>query len=157
MRLRPAILVAFLMPLAVSVPAADGGVEPPSGPGGDRAESVRVYTNRDLERFGPPDDTTAAPPRDPGWEFVTDFLEREYRRLDADRAFDLERRRVEAETEAIRRRPDHWHLPVAPFVTHPVGPRRFRHGYHPGRGRGGRPHGGFGLPSVNSPPSVIRW
>jgi len=71
-----------------------------AGPGqSSRAESpepVRVYTNADLEKFGPP--APRVPPlveTEVGWRFVTEFIEREQARIDAERENDLKRREAD--------------------------------------------------------------
>jgi hypothetical protein len=83
------------------------GAAAQTGPSADGAgdEPVRVYTNADLERFGPPSPgpEPATVGDDRGWEFVREFLAREHARLDAERAWDLERRRVEIEEERVLR------------------------------------------------------
>jgi len=65
---------------------------------------VRLYTNEDLERFPVLPDSTvsAAAPDGDEWPVVVDYLEREYSRIDADRAYELERNQSEAEVELIR-------------------------------------------------------
>lgn len=95
---------------------------PPPG-NGEPVEPVRVYTNADLERFGPPsvDAEPAATDVDPGWEFVTEFLAREHERLDAQRAYDLERRRAdlaEKATERRRARPVYYYPYYGHTFTH---------------------------------------
>jgi hypothetical protein len=73
-----------------------------------RAEErdVRLYTNADLERFPdlPDSRVEAAKPSTEEWGFVTDYLQRQYSRIDADRAHALQRERAEAEVELIRTR-----------------------------------------------------
>jgi hypothetical protein len=54
-------------------------------------EPVPVYTNADLERFGP-SDAPAGPvttPDEGDWEFVQAFLDREYARVDTERDYEL--------------------------------------------------------------------
>jgi len=72
-----------------------------------RAEDgeVRLYTNDDLERFPtlPDSEVEASRPSNDEWRFVTDYLERQYSRLDADRKHSMERDRAEAEVDLIRR------------------------------------------------------
>jgi len=69
-------------------------------------QAVRVYTNADLERFPalPDSDVEASRPSADEWRFVTDYLQRQYTRLDADRDYSLERERAEAEVDLIRSR-----------------------------------------------------
>jgi len=69
-------------------------------------EPVRLYTNVDLLEFGPPPDPQDAPDAaawdaELGWEFVTDFIERERSRLDRDRRDDLDRQLVEARVNEL--------------------------------------------------------
>lgn len=75
--------------------------EPPA----ERDEPVPLYTNADLERFAPapaPSVPVAATDREGDWRFVVEFLEREQARLDAERARELELKRLEAEAAARR-------------------------------------------------------
>jgi hypothetical protein len=71
--------------------------------GGDG--EVRLYTNADLERFPllPDSEVEAARPAADDWRVVTDYLQRQYARVDAERAYALERERAEAEVDLIRR------------------------------------------------------
>jgi hypothetical protein len=66
-----------------------------------RTAEPRVYTNADLEKLDPlPVDSDRIGPSDGfGWASVTEFLDREYARLDARRSHDLDRRLVEIEEE----------------------------------------------------------
>jgi len=91
---------------------------------------VRVYTNADLERLGPPSagNQVRTGADDPGWEFVTEFLAREHARLDAERAWELARRRAVLEEEAALPPRIYGWSPHA-FYGHPHG----RSGRHPGR------------------------
>jgi len=116
--------VAWVCLLAAAVA---GPLAAQTGPRSD-GEPVRVYTNADLERFGPPsvDAAPATADDDPGWEFVTEFLAREYERLDAQRSYDLERRRAALEEEAVDRRR------ARPIYRYPYYGHRFIHvGRHP--------------------------
>jgi hypothetical protein len=69
-------------------------------------EQVRVYTNADLEKYGPPSEPVEKAERDDelGWQFVTDFIEREHARLDQQRRRELDRQLVEAEVDELDRR-----------------------------------------------------
>jgi hypothetical protein len=73
----------------------------------DDAEPVRVYTNADLERYAgeelPVSDVQGGM-EDLGWEFVQNFIERQYEKINADRNFDLDRRMTDAEIDEIERR-----------------------------------------------------
>jgi hypothetical protein len=97
-RIRKSLVAAFLCLL----------VWPAMAPSVARAEEqgVRVYTNADLERFPvlPDSDVEASRPSADEWRFVTDYLQRQYTRLDADREYSLERERAEAEVDLIRSR-----------------------------------------------------
>jgi len=56
-------------------------------------DDVYVYTNADLEQLEPIPEATACCREDyGGWEFVQAFIDRQHRRLDADREFDLRQR-----------------------------------------------------------------
>ncbi len=62
--------------------------------GAAAAEEGYVYTNADLlEMFGPPSPAPEPPaqPADGGWEMVIEFIDRQYERIDAERAHDLDR------------------------------------------------------------------
>lgn len=96
----------------------------------------QVYTNLDLERmFGPPSADTGpvVTDDDTDWEFVTDFLEREHARIDADRSYDIERRRQRLDVDRTTRRSSH--------ITHGYPYHGYAHGNvrlgHPSR-QGGR-------------------
>ncbi|MBZ5637975.1 MAG: hypothetical protein LAO51_04365 [Acidobacteriia bacterium] len=80
--------------LAVGVLVAPGVLRaepPPTGTAPE--ESVPLYTNADLLKFGPPSGPDeAVRTRDEGeWEFVQAFLDREYARVDAERDYEIER------------------------------------------------------------------
>ena len=68
-------------------------------------EQVPLYTTEDLERmYGPstaPDRPfgTASEPED--WTWVEQYLDRQYARLDADRAYDLSRRSLDIEEQRV--------------------------------------------------------
>ncbi len=94
-------------------------------------ESVRRYTNADLERLAPIP-TQPGRPATPEeverrWAFVQSVLDEAYARIDADRSYRLERRRTDAEADALERihsRPRY----VLPY-NYLLG---FRHGGVPG-------------------------
>ncbi len=90
-------------------------------------DEVRLYTNADLEKFGPPPDamTRVVQDDDRGWEFVTAFLERERARLDADRAYELNWRRLDLEEQVLDRRDRSLYL--SPYVSYPYFPHSTRH------------------------------
>jgi hypothetical protein len=97
------LVVASWVPLAAQV----SEVKP--GPGD---EPVRVYTNEDLDRLAPlPSlvivDEAGEPLKIEGaeerWAFVESVVGQAYARIDADRAYWMERRRTEAEAKALER------------------------------------------------------
>lgn len=65
-----------------------------AGDAGATAATVPLYTNADLERFPQAPETAPAAVAEPGdgWDFVREHLDREYARLDAERAYGLARR-----------------------------------------------------------------
>jgi len=140
------VAAALILLLASSALASEPGTTLTEGPGIQEPE--KVYTNADLERYGPVADTPTPATDGPEWKFVTEFLDREYERLDADRAYDLERLRVEAESEALTSRHDRWSVPFAPYLGRPL--KRYGHSPVAGRDSRGR-HGGrgFSRSSVN--------
>ena len=72
---------------------------------GDAGETP-VYTNADLEKFGPPSETAPVPiDEDASWEFVGDFLAREQAKIESERAADLARREVEIKQDRPPRLP----------------------------------------------------
>ncbi len=80
-------LACLLAVFVVAVASVMGADDPPP------QESVPLYTNADLEKFGPP--TSAPGPvgvADEGeWQSVSEFLDREYARIDAERQYELDR------------------------------------------------------------------
>jgi len=86
-----------------------------SGETGDDPTPARVYTNADLERFQLPADSVTVEAADPleGWEFVTSYLDREHGRIDAERAYELELARVEA--ERTRMTTGYRSIPLVPY------------------------------------------
>lgn len=76
-----------------------------------------VYTNLDLEKFGTPPPAPEGPVvvSDEGWDAVRDFLDREYSRIDAQRAHDLQLKesdRRDRVTEAFAPGRDSFRSPV---------------------------------------------
>lgn len=71
----------------------------PAGTGDET--TVRVYTNADLERFGPRAEPCPGPPVDDSAErrFVADFIEREYARIAEDKRLSLERELLDRRSE----------------------------------------------------------
>jgi hypothetical protein len=114
------------------------------------ADEVYVYTNADLEGLEPIPETTPCCREDyGGWDFVLEFIDREYERLDADRTFELQQRMnlVVAEDIDARGLP----RPVGvPFF----GINRFGPGFHRGVpapvGRHGGGLGTVGKTRVNT-------
>jgi hypothetical protein len=75
--------------------------------GAQEQEEVPLYTNADLEKYGPPETPNPAPPpparqEDDGrWEFVQEHLDREYDRIATDRRLDLEESLVQPAPEPV--------------------------------------------------------
>ena len=92
-------------------------------------DEVYVYTNADLERLGPIPESIACCREDYGWGFVQDFIDREYRRLDADREFELKQRMNLVVVEDIDRRGLPRPLAGSFFGINRFG-RGFQHGVH---------------------------
>lgn len=116
-----AILAAVATWIAVPAVAADDG-------------PVRVYTNADLEALPPIAVGEPAVTRDEAdWQFVSEFLDRQRESLEADRAHELERTRVQSEIDERSRPEPRVLLPFyGPWLT----PYAVGHG--PGRHRGHR-------------------
>lgn len=114
----------------------------PAFASGADGETVPLYTNEDLEQFGPPAERSGVvvPRPDPAlqWKFVRQYLDRQYERIDAERQWRMELVRMREEEEArdaeVRSRQ---YLLLPPFVGYPGFYR------HPGR-RGADSHGDFG-------------
>lgn len=83
---------------------------------GEAGEVVRVYTNEDIERLAPlPSQRAPLMGFDKErWEYVIQFLEREYERLNADRNLDLARAILRAEVEASLKTRQRYSLAQAP-------------------------------------------
>jgi len=95
----------------------------------ETGEAVYVYTNADVERLEPiPTQSRPIAESDLGWEFVSDFIERERQRLDAARGHDLARERIENERLWLNR--PRYGLAWAPYGFW---------GRRPGRGSGEHP------------------
>ena len=130
--------LAIALLASVALPAgalATGPAE--SASMAEQTEPVRVYTNADLEEFERPE-TSVEPYVEEwydGWEFVSQYLAREYARIDADRAYGL------AQEELDLRRPRELepryalaYAPYGPFVPRFHGHGKPRLGLrHPGR------------------------
>jgi hypothetical protein len=138
----PVLLVAAMLPLA-----AQTEVEPP----------VRVYTNADLERFEPlaVDSTPVAPHDDAQWEFVSDFIEREQARIDADRAHRLEQRWVEIEERSVERNRSYVRG-VLPYGVYPYGNAHRRHGARPRHHVRSTPNLGGRITPLHARPSLAQ-
>jgi hypothetical protein len=71
----------------------------------DGEQPVRVYTNADLEKLPPLPVQQGQPPSaeevERRWAFVQSVLDQAYDRVDAARSHELERRRTEAEADAL--------------------------------------------------------
>jgi hypothetical protein len=118
-RIGPALAAVLLCLPALS---ADGS--PKGAPAGDE-DRPRLYTNADLERFGPPSSAPPTlPPLDPGgWPFVQEFLERERAKLQEERAHELTRETLaierERSAEADRTRRDYRYYGWPPWTVFP--------------------------------------
>ena len=111
--------------------AAAAGLPAQAQSSRDAEAPVRVYTNADLEKLPPlpPSSEPVLRDDDLGWEFVTEFIEREHRRLDADRAYELEGRRDATKERIADEREGDYVLPWVPWGFNP----RVRHdGHRPG-------------------------
>jgi hypothetical protein len=87
-------LAVFLAVVVLALPAPVLAQQPRAD------EAVPLYTNADLEKFGPRT-APAGPVRFPDageWRFVQEFLDRQYSRVDADRRHDLDRAVVDEYT-----------------------------------------------------------
>jgi hypothetical protein len=112
------VAFALLLVVVLVAPAAAG-------------EQVRVYTNTDLEKYGPPSEPVEKAEQDDelGWQFVTDFIEREHARLEQQRRRELDRQLVEAEVDELDRRSRRTSIALPYYYNY----------YYPGRvGRGRR-------------------
>ncbi len=136
----------------------------------DRGDAVRVYTNADLEKYavyaGRPEPEPVAAE---SWDAVQEFLDRQHRRIDADRRHELERARLDRLSEPViavpRYVPPFGLRPFFPGFRHlhgfgrhahrPPEPPRLPHG--DGRGIHGPGHGRFsdlkGEDAVPGPPA----
>ena len=108
--LRRIVLVSWAIVVAVAWGSAEAQIAEATPDSG--AEPVRVYTNEDLEKLPPlPSlvivDEAGRPLQIEGaeerWAFVDSVLGQAYARIDADRAYWMERRRTEAEADALER------------------------------------------------------
>lgn len=84
------------------------------------AEPVRLYTNADLEAFGPPESKPGDPLRidddGSGWDLVLEVLARERDRIEAERRLALERESERQEEERSRL------IQCAPLILPGTGP-----------------------------------
>lgn len=105
-----AALVSLAAGLSGSVAYSD------EAPEGRSAKTPRLYTNADLEKFGPPSPSVPTPSvvGQADWEFVQSYLDREQERLDADRRHALELEKIEAEAD---------HTPRIFYIGLTAGPR----------------------------------
>jgi hypothetical protein len=111
--MRPFVPVVALAISALVAPAGVRAQQPAAG------EPVPLYTNADLEKFGPP-----SGPNEPvwvqdkgEWQFVREFLDRAYARLDAERRHDLERAAMDRVPPSGRPR---YALPYAGYWGYPA-------------------------------------
>jgi hypothetical protein len=105
---------------------------------GSAAEEVPLYTNEDLDKYGPPSGpdvpvAVAVASGDGDWRAVQQFLDREYARLDAERRYELEREALRLRAAAEEERQPTYLVPWAGVYGYPYwsGCRRPH--------RGGRP------------------
>jgi len=99
--LRGLIILSIVGGIAL---CATPSVEAQPAAGIDVDEPVRIYTNTDLEKYAGeelPASEVQGGMEDLGWEFVQNFIERQYQKIDADRDYDLDRRVTDAEIEEI--------------------------------------------------------
>lgn len=116
--------------------AGDDEREPPRRDDDDA--EVRVYTNADLEKYGPP--SPVEPREEEDWTFVQEFIERERAEIASRRAYELERLRVEQEGEALAPEPEPRYVFPYPIVRAPwLKPRLGGNLHRPGRPPGDGP------------------
>ncbi len=130
-------------------------------PGAETQEPVPLYTNADLLRFGPPstDPRPVTTMSDADWDSIAAFLARADARLDAERSYELERRRVSYEERAA----DRQGRPRFAYPFYGFDARSSGHRYRPGSH--GKPHpsqeAGLGRPIVplHARPSLaqLQW
>lgn len=105
--------LAWLGAASVTIPAADG--------------QVRVYSNADLEKFGPPSAPKERSELEAEWDAVAEYLEREYARIAAERQYLLAQRASDRADRLVEnqvsRRPvfvgPWWGAIGAPLFFHP--------------------------------------
>ena len=109
-------------------------------------DGVRTYTNADLKKFGPPSDTEPVPfDEQASWKFVSEFIEHERARIDADRAYALARRQATLDERMADRR--RYTLPYSYYG--------YGHGYGYDHGPTGHPHARHGQPGTAPPPEKL--
>jgi hypothetical protein len=125
---------------------------------GEDAQSIRVYTNADLEALPPlPETRTISEPRPASedWKFVMEFIDRERSRIDDERRLRLEQRVVDTELDVMRNRRPTYGLALAPYGFYGYGYR----GHGRGRGHGLTGRGNVGHRSgllAKQPGGLIR-
>ncbi len=131
-------VLAAIAIVALALPAPLRAEPPPA------EEPVRLYTNADLEKFGPPTGPDA-PVRVPDageWRIVQEFLDREHARLDAERRYELDRAALEPEVAPDEGDRLRGYFPFYGWYgypgMYPYGPRYRDHGV---RGADRRRHG----------------
>ncbi len=105
------------------------------------ADEIPLYTNADLEKYGPPTSESGQRVADSSeiqdWQFVTDFIRRQHEQIAAERAHDMERARVNNEAREIERRYAPSYSPWFPYYLYPgLGHHKHQpwHGDRPGHG-----------------------
>jgi hypothetical protein len=111
----PGPVIALFLLASVGAAAGEPTARTPADP------PVRVYTNADLEGLEPlPTQSLPAPTgRDPGWEFVTDFIARERRQIEEDRRYRMDRTLLDVEIESRRDPEPRYALAYAPYGFYP--------------------------------------
>jgi len=146
MRMRQLLCVLAALAVTGGIAAADGGT-----PAAEPA-SVPLFTNEDLEKYGPSDapdhpvaDTVASGNQD--WTFVNKFIDGQYEKIKSEREYSLELseregRRNEPEWDGWNgrlllapRSPLWWHQWYAPPIPTPYD----KHGVRTPSARAGRP------------------
>ncbi len=116
---------ARILPFALCGLLSAGALADPAG---DEEEPVRVYTNADVERLEPiPTSDAPVARQDPErWRYVIEFLAEQHARIDAERAYELDRRLVDDVVERPRAEPPRGWLWAPWLGVHPRVPALHR-------------------------------